>query len=97
MTKAKNRPKTIMNSLRVTIRPRVSDDEISARKTGAFPIRRRINEERRLSREPAGYIVVEPCDTTDYEGFTVADHLPGAPGRVPPHFSWATPWPRSAL
>ena len=84
MTKARNRPKTIMNSLRATIRPRVSDDEISARKTGAFPIRRRIHEERMFSRELAGYIVVEPCDTTDYEGFTAADRLLGAPGRVPP-------------
>ena len=72
-----------MSSLRVTIRPRVSDDEISARKTGAFPIRRRINEERMLSRELAGYIVVEPHDTTDYEGFTAADRLLGAPGPRP--------------
>ena len=86
-----------MNSLRVTIRPRVSDDEISTRKTTTFPIRRRVHEDRMLSRKLAGYIVLEPCDTTDYEGFTAADRLPGGPGRVPPHFSWATPWPRSAL
>ena len=83
MTKVRNRPKTIMNSLRATIRPRVSDDEISARKTGAFPIRRRIHEERMFSRELAGYIVVEPCDTTDYEGFTAANRLLGAPGPRP--------------
>ena len=36
-----------------------------------------------FSRELAGYIVVEPCDTTDYEGFTAADRLLGAPGPRP--------------